>query len=66
MDIGIVHLEEPKIISGFSTETTLENNAQDLYLLYNDFLHNGKREILNSNTKKQSGVLWCNMVYNTT
>ena len=66
MDIKIVHLEEPKIIAGFSTETTLENNAQDLDLLYNDFLHNGKRVILNIITKNNHeyyGVIWYTILH---
>jgi len=66
MDIEIVHLEELNIIAGFSVETTLENNAQNLDLLYNDFLHNGKREILNSITKNDHeyyGVIWYTILH---
>ena len=66
MDIEIVHLEESKIIAGFSVETTLENNAQDLDSLYSDFLHNGKREIINSITKNNHeyyGVIWYTILH---
>ena len=66
MDIKIVHLEEPNKIAGFSVETTLENNSQDLDLLYNDFLHNGKREILNNITKNNReyyGVIWYTILH---
>ena len=66
MDIEIVHLEKPKIIMGFSIETTLENNAQDLDLLYNDFLQKGKREILHGITKNNHeyyGVIWYTILH---
>ena len=66
MDVKVVRIEEDITIGGFSVESTLENNAQDLDLLYNDFLYNGKKEILNSITKNKHefyDVIWYTVLH---
>jgi hypothetical protein len=50
-----------KIIAGFYVETTLENSANDVGALYDAFLNNGQKEILNTITGNETeyyAVLW--------
>ena len=59
MEVKLIEREEI-IIGGFSKETTLENNENDLSILLNEF-YNGKMELLNNftkNTIEYYGVIW--------
>ena len=61
MEVKIAQIKEDIIIGGFSVETTPENNNRDLDLLYNDFIHNGKMQLLNEIAKNENeyyGVIW--------
>ena len=61
MNIKITQIESNVIICGFSVETTLQKSAQDIGNLYNDFINNGKIEILNKITKNKLeyyAVIW--------
>ena len=49
-----MEVKEDIIISGFSVETTQKNNDRDLGLLYNDFIHNGKMQLLNKITENKN------------
>jgi hypothetical protein len=53
MDTKLIKIEEDIIIGGFSIETVFENNDKDLEILYNDFTHNGKIQLLNNITKNE-------------
>ena len=60
MDVKLVKMEK-RIIAGFSVETTLETNSKDIGELYNDFLNNGKKELLqniSNNASEYYGVIW--------
>ena len=60
MNVKVTKLKK-MIIAGFSAETTPENNDKDLGRLYDDFLHNRKKELLNSISKNEMeyyGVIW--------
>ena len=61
MNIKISKIESDVIIGGFSIETTLQKSAQDIGNLYNDFINNGKMELLNEITKNKLeyyAVIW--------
>jgi predicted transcriptional regulator YdeE len=60
MNTKLVKLEK-MIIAGFSVETTLENSSRDIGKLYDDFMNNGKIELLLNITKNNSeyyGIIW--------
>jgi DNA gyrase inhibitor GyrI len=60
VNIKLVKLEK-MIIAGFSVETTLENSNRDIGKLYDDFVNNGKMELLFNVTKNNSeyyGIMW--------
>jgi DNA gyrase inhibitor GyrI len=61
MDVKIIQINEDVIIGGFSVETTLKDSNKDIELLYNDFMYNGKMEMLNNITNDKHeyyGVIW--------
>jgi hypothetical protein len=61
MIVKLTKIETNVIIGGFSIETSLENSTKDVEMLYHDFTHNGKIEILSSITKNKHeyyAVIW--------
>jgi predicted transcriptional regulator YdeE len=51
MEVKIVQIEEDIIIGGFLIKSTGENFNKDIEVLYNDFINNGKMELLNNISK---------------
>ena len=62
MDVRIIQIEKDITIGGFSIEQAEQQEKHgEMEALYNDFIHNGKMELLHNitqNSREYYGVIW--------